>query len=77
MDTVWAMTVVLNDFDANQGMIAPQVLFPALFPISPYYIGEDWLPYLNNPDPIDGDKYPWCDPLIKTDCIARKWIHSL
>jgi len=39
-DLVWAMTIVLNDFDDNRGLISSQVLFKAK---SPYFIHEDWL----------------------------------
>jgi hypothetical protein len=47
-DLVWAMTIVLNDFDANRGMISGQVLTGGAG--SPYYVHQDWLPYRNNPN---------------------------
>jgi hypothetical protein len=42
-DLVWAMTIVLNNFDANRGMISPQVFSSAG---SRYYINtiaNHWL----------------------------------
>ena len=53
-DLVWAMTVVLNDLDANRGMIWWQIKFTGQAG-SPYYIHEDWLPYRNNPEYDDGN----------------------
>ena len=64
-DLIWAMTVVLNNFDANRGMIAGQVLIGAN---SPYYIKQDWLPYQNNPDHNDKN---WGGG------ENGEWIHSL
>lgn len=74
-DTVWATTIVLNNFDANRAMISQQVPYSAG---SPYFIKQDWLPYLNNPDPKHGNKYPWCDPYNENDCrYDAEWVHSL
>jgi RHS repeat-associated protein len=66
-DLVWAITIVLNDFDANRGMISKQIMYTGSAG-SPYYIHQDWLPYRNNPEFDDlnwgGGEY-------------GKWIHSL
>jgi hypothetical protein len=75
-DLVWAMTIVLNDFDANRGEIWPQAM-PILMDVadSPYFVGQDWLPYKNN---MVHDKDPWCDPQDWSNCVHNmKWTHSL
>lgn len=81
-DLLWAMTIVLNNFDANRGSIWLQV---DASPISvgsaqsPYFIGENWLPYMHNPDPSHNPR-PWCDPQYLGDakhCIPDQWTHSL
>jgi RHS repeat-associated protein len=66
-DLIWAMTIVLNDFDANRGMIAGQILFTGGAKSS-YYIHQDWLPYRNNPI---HDNSTWGGGEY------GKWIHSL
>ena len=60
------MTIVLNDFDANSGMIARQVLSGGAG--SPHYIHQDWLPYQNDPNHDDPN---WGAGEY------GKWFHSL
>jgi RHS repeat-associated protein len=76
-DLLWAMTIVLDDFDANRGPIWQQAPAPwvSIGPAtSPYFIRMDWLPYQHNPK---YDKQPWCDPTSPNNCFGIKWIHSL
>jgi hypothetical protein len=73
-DLVWAMTLVLDDFDANRGPIWPQATGLMGGAGSNYFVGQDWLSYRNNPD---YDKYPWCDPTNANNCVNSKWTHSL
>jgi RHS repeat-associated protein len=73
-DQVWAMTIVLNDFDANRGMISTQVFGSAE---SPYYIHQDWLRYKNNPDYDDpswgaGEEGTWIHSL-RGDWSEKYW----
>ena len=76
-DLVWALTIVLDDFDVNRGAIWKQVpAIPSMFggigsAGSDFFIGQNWLPYKNNGMNID-----WCDPLNPTNCEG-KWVHSL
>lgn len=65
-DLVWAMTIVLNDFDANRGAISGQVLTGGAG--SHYWIHQDWLPYRNDPE---------YDDLNWGAGEYGKWIHSL
>jgi RHS repeat-associated protein len=65
---LWAMTLVLNDFDANRGMVWTQIsdLHLAGEANSPYFIKQDWLPYKHNPS---YDQQNWIP--------GQPWIHSL
>jgi RHS repeat-associated protein len=69
-DMMWATTLVINDFDANRGPIWLQVWNEAS---SPYYIGQDWLPYRHT----NHDKNPWCDPNNPSNCTNDTWVFSL
>lgn len=62
---LWAMTLVLNDFDANKGMVWTQVNELRLGGAanSPYFIRQNWLQYKNNPS------------YNKTG--SKSWVHSL
>jgi hypothetical protein len=78
-DLLWAMTIVLNDFDSNRGAIWRQAPAPwvSTGPArSPYFIRQDWLPYMNNSSP-DHNPQPWCDPQNPNNCVSSQWIHSL
>jgi hypothetical protein len=74
-DLVWAMTIVLNDFDANQGAISGQVLTGGAS--SFYYIRQDWLPYRNDPKYDDpnwgaGERGIWFHSL-RGDWSEKYW----
>jgi hypothetical protein len=81
-DLVWAMTIVLDDMDANRGLIWQQTS-AAPFTIkstrSPYFIKQDWLPYKHNSKydrkPEEGNS--WCYPEGSSNCVNEPWIHSL
>lgn len=87
---LWAITLVLDDFDANRGMVWGQVedlhkYVPFIFPgevLSSYYVGQDWLPYKNNPiyNRVPPNR-PWCDPRDPENaekCLKEDtWTHSL
>lgn len=64
-DMMWAITIVLDDFDANRGFVWSQVRNPAN---SPYYIHQDWLPYRHTSQYDDPD---WGGGEYGI------WIHSL
>lgn len=71
-DLVWAMTIVLNDMDANYGLVAPQATGYRTSPTNPNFIGEDWLPYKTT-----GEK-KWCFPEGSNNCwTKRPWVQSL
>jgi hypothetical protein len=77
-DLVWAMTIVLNDMDANRGAIWRQALDDKMFPKlglgparSSYFIKGDWLPYQTQ------GSYRWCFPKENKDnCWREEWTHS-
>jgi hypothetical protein len=80
-DLVWAMTIVLDDMDANRGPIWPQAIKILMGGTnSPYFIHQDWLPYMNNSEydtKLEEGEF-WCDPQDKSICVDNmKWTHSL
>jgi RHS repeat-associated protein len=74
-DMMWGITLVLNDFDANKGLVSLQVLQGEAR--SPYYIHNDWLPYRNNPlydDPNwGGGEYGIWIHSLRGDWKAEYW----
>jgi RHS repeat-associated protein len=60
--TMWALTITLDGFDANQGSVWNQAFTGGS---SPFWLGFDWLPYDHNPD---YDVQNWDG--------NRPWIHS-
>jgi hypothetical protein len=71
-DLVWAMTIVLNDFDANRGLVWKQATGYMGGAKNGNFIGQDWLAYSNN---IEFNK-EWCYPPGSNDCYPDEWVHS-
>ncbi len=75
-DLIWAMTLVIDDFDKNNGPIWAQAnrSFHLSNANSSFFIQQDWLAYMNNPI---YDKNRWCDPINPNNCVNSKWTYSL
>ena len=75
---MWAITLVLDDFDANRGFIWRRAspVFGTGASACSYFIWQNWLPYRHNPDP-EYNPQPWCDPENPNNCVPDQWIHSL
>jgi len=72
-DLIWAMTIVLNDFDTNRGPVWKQATGSMGGAENGNFIGQDWLAYSNN---IEFNK-EWCYPPDSNDCYHSEWVHSL
>jgi RHS repeat-associated protein len=53
-DIMWSMTGVLNGIDTNKHVFIWYAV-PFSIPDSPFFIGQDWLPYKNDPNKNIGD----------------------
>jgi RHS repeat-associated protein len=59
VDVMWGMTSVLYGFDWNHHMFLWWTAYQGLPPDSPYFIGQDWLPYKQYypANPVSGHAY--------------------
>src|SRR5690606_13760080 len=71
-DLVWAMTIILDDMDANRGDVWRQATGYLGSAGNPNFIKEDWLPYKT------AGEEDWCFPEDSDNCWHKsKWVHSL